>query len=382
MYSTAATPTSKCNHNGEAVVFGSEGVRPAPSALETHKRRLFLVVFPTVFVVCMLNAAVREQHLFVRGTLCVTGLAFLSLAFVVARSASVGRAVEWGVLGVGSAYLLSRPFYLVLINEMTAMDILLTLGWSHLLILVAFISQPTRHARNFSVFYYLTLALLVAPCAELMGAGRAPVALAFASAFVFVPVTYVALLSYLSLARQQAGRSVELEDAVHRDALTGSFNRLGIERAFEKEKYRTGRYDAALSLIVADIDHFKKINDVYGHAVGDAVLTRVANIANTSLREDVTFGRWGGEEFVAICPGTDVQGAAVIAERLRAALEKAWMPSNVSVTCSFGVSEVGAGVELSQAFRAADAALYRSKHEGRNRVSMADASACQAPMVA
>lgn len=382
MYSTGLMPTSKCSQNGEAVVFGPEVVRPVANALDIHKRRLFLVVFPTVFVVCMLNAAVREQHLFVRGTLCVTGLAFLSLAFVVARSASVGRAVEWGVLGFGSAYLLSRPFYLVLIDELTAMDVLLTLGWSHLVILVAFITQPTRHARNFSVFYYLTLALVVAPCAELMGAGRAPAALAFASAFVFVPVSYVALLSYLSLARQQAVRSVELEDAVHRDALTGLSNRLGIERAFEREKYRSGRYDVPLSLIVADIDHFKKINDVYGHAVGDAVLTRVANIANASLREDVTFGRWGGEEFVAICPDTDMQGAAVIAERLRAALEKAWMPGNVSVTCSFGVSGVGAGEGLSQAFRAADGALYRSKHEGRNRVSTAEESASQRPMLA
>jgi diguanylate cyclase (GGDEF)-like protein len=193
------------------------------------------------------------------------------------------------------------------------------------------------------------------------------------------------------LARLSAGsRIVRLEQSLREanekikllsitDSLAGTFNRRYLNEQLLKEVERARRYDRPLAAIMADIDRFKRINDERGHASGDEVLKRFADLAKELLRPTDWIARYGGEEFVIVLPETDAAGAGRAAEKLRAACADAPMPlasGALEVTCSFGVAALSKTQDSDEAaaaaiLREADAALYTSKHEGRNRVTVA-----------
>jgi diguanylate cyclase (GGDEF)-like protein len=128
------------------------------------------------------------------------------------------------------------------------------------------------------------------------------------------------------------------------------------------------RYEAPFSVIMLDIDDFKKINDTYGHDEGDAVLQKIAEILLTQSRESDIVGRWGGEEFLIICQQSRIDGALTVAEKICHAIEKEVFANNVTVTASFGVAEYSDKTKLSVVVRA-DNALYKAKKEGKNKVA-------------
>jgi diguanylate cyclase (GGDEF)-like protein len=193
------------------------------------------------------------------------------------------------------------------------------------------------------------------------------------------------------LARLSAGsRIVRLEQSLREanekikllsitDSLAGTYNRRYLNEQLLKEVDRARRYDRPLAAIMADIDRFKRINDERGHATGDEVLKRFADLAKELLRPTDWIARYGGEEFVIVLPETDAAGAHRAAEKLRAACADVPMPlatGPLEVTCSFGVAALSKTQDTAEAaaaaiLRAADAALYTSKHEGRNRVTVA-----------
>jgi len=160
------------------------------------------------------------------------------------------------------------------------------------------------------------------------------------------------------------------------DGLTGLANRRRSESALDEEIVRASRLGGDLTLAILDIDHFKDVNDRYGHAAGDLVLKELALVLNHSLREIDTAGRWGGEEFALILPGTDTAGGARLCERIRQTLADRRVPiedgAAVSITASFGVAGFGRAGSRERLLAAADEALYRAKHAGRNRVERAD----------
>lgn len=165
------------------------------------------------------------------------------------------------------------------------------------------------------------------------------------------------------------------QQALH-DQLTRLPNRRGAYSHIEQESRRMQRNGRPMSLVLADIDHFKAINDDFGHGVGDVVLQRVAKLFVERLRAQDVVSRWGGEEFLFILPDTPEQSAVYVAEHLRSALDS--MPIVVNgnthhVTASFGVCEFNQDVELDRALSLADTALYRAKDAGRNRVNAASA---------
>jgi diguanylate cyclase (GGDEF)-like protein len=121
-----------------------------------------------------------------------------------------------------------------------------------------------------------------------------------------------------------------------------------------------------------DIDHFKKVNDSFGHPVGDQVLVHVASVLSECVRATDTVGRWGGEEFLIICPETDALGAAALAENLRHHIAGHPFPTAGNQSASFGVAEHRSGESMEATISRADTALYRAKNEGRNRVVVAD----------
>ena len=132
--------------------------------------------------------------------------------------------------------------------------------------------------------------------------------------------------------------------------------------------HRYERYGTSCALIMLDIDHFKQVNDTCGHAVGDQVLRQLAQIMRDNTRLSDCPGRWGGEEFLIICPNTDLEGAHRLAENLRHRIERVKFPCIGHRTCSFGVTVIRPGEQKHEFLKRADDALYRAKANGRNQV--------------
>jgi diguanylate cyclase (GGDEF)-like protein/PAS domain S-box-containing protein len=163
----------------------------------------------------------------------------------------------------------------------------------------------------------------------------------------------------------------ELKTLAATDTLTQVFNRIKYYEIMKREMERTRRYDHPLSIIMFDIDHFKKVNDIYGHAVGDYVLRTLTQIVKENLRETDYLVRWGGEEFIIIAPDTDLKKAEILAERNRKASEKYKYEHTGKVTVSFGVTQFIKDDNEDTVIKRADDALYEAKRKGRNRVEVA-----------
>ena len=157
------------------------------------------------------------------------------------------------------------------------------------------------------------------------------------------------------------------------DGLTELPNRRSLDDAFSRQLTRSLREQQPVSLLMVDVDHFKRLNDTHGHLVGDDVLKRLARILRRQVRPQDLVARYGGEEFAVLLPSTDVDAALLIADRLRAAIgnpdteevSRQLPPATVSV----GVAAARSAISLSELMSQADAALYRAKQSGRNRVS-------------
>jgi diguanylate cyclase (GGDEF)-like protein/PAS domain S-box-containing protein len=176
-----------------------------------------------------------------------------------------------------------------------------------------------------------------------------------------------------TIALQQETEARLLELTI-RDSLTGLFNRSHFFELAQVEFDRADRYMNDLSVIMIDVDHFKHINDHYGHLNGDLVLETVARLARESLRNIDIIGRYGGDEFVALLPQTTIKGAFQAAERLRVRIVETPIPAQdqiINVTASLGVALYDVQcATLEQLFDRADQMLYQSKSSGRNRVSL------------
>ena len=181
-------------------------------------------------------------------------------------------------------------------------------------------------------------------------------------------------------------RTQELEEAQHRlvnaneqlktlaitDHLTGLYNRIKIEDRLEVEYLRYCRYKNIFSVILLDIDKFKMVNDTYGHDIGDITLVTTADTLTNNIRQIDTVGRWGGEEFIVVCPETEIEGASKLAEKLRMIIEKTTFNTIGNITCSFGVAEIQHTETIKNLLKRSDIALYYAKEEGRNRVTCAE----------
>ncbi len=176
-----------------------------------------------------------------------------------------------------------------------------------------------------------------------------------------------AALQFSNTALQEA--NARLEALATTDPLTGLPNHRALVAALDAEIARTCRESEPCALLFLDIDHFKKFNDTYGHSVGDAVLREFAACAQSCLRPDDTLGRWGGEEFLVLLPGTDLEGALQAGERVRSAVAGQLLADGLQVTCSLGAAACPPQEASRDALvSAADQALYAAKRLGRNQV--------------
>jgi diguanylate cyclase (GGDEF)-like protein len=170
---------------------------------------------------------------------------------------------------------------------------------------------------------------------------------------------------------QDIAKSLELRATT--DPLTRLFNRAKFDEALVHELGRSQRYHTPLSLVVYDIDHFKKVNDRFGHPMGDSVLLRMAELVSGEIRNSDLLARWGGEEFVVLLPDTGGEMARLVAEKLRLVIAQATFDRVGTVTCSFGVAACSDTDTPDSLISRADDALYRAKLNGRNRVELAAA---------
>ncbi len=161
----------------------------------------------------------------------------------------------------------------------------------------------------------------------------------------------------------------KLIEISHTDSLTQTYNPLYFNKILDLEINKVKRYGSPFSIIFFDLDHFKKINDTFGHPVGDKVLRSTADIVSFINRSTDIFARYGGEEFIILAPSTRLEGALVQAERLRQDIENYNFPVNQRVTSSFGVAEFNPEKDNRESIiKRADKALYLAKKKGRNRV--------------
>lgn len=209
----------------------------------------------------------------------------------------------------------------------------------------------------------------------------------FASRVLGIAITLLATLvalTYLLGRERQVHDNIEMErlmelqlvaqdlrSKAHTDALTGLFNRLRFDHAMVEEIARAERYRTPLSMIIFDIDHFKRVNDTHGHQAGDQVLVRLARLAAGSVRNLDVLARWGGEEFVLLTPGCDIGAAEQAAEKLRQKIASTPFETVGQVTSSFGVAQFAPGDSAQSLVARADEALYQAKGAGRNRVVIA-----------
>ncbi len=225
---------------------------------------------------------------------------------------------------------------------------------------------------------FLAHAMVLALSGSLGGPAAADSWMQLAILAIVLP-WFAAMGGYVNkLRRRLSDSNRQLKDAVDRaeeiamrDVLTGTYNRRHLMDVLRREISRAQRLGAPLAVCLLDIDHFKRINDSWGHAAGDAVLRHFATVAATGLRAVDVFGRFGGEEFLLILPDTDARGAAAVAERIRAAGEQdafPGIPAGHQLTVTIGVAGRNREETGDALLARADLALYRGKDAGRNCV--------------
>lgn len=363
----------------------------------------------------------RAQGLRLRRFFMSAGSYLMWFALVlVAYSNGLLDAPQWVVWGSGAGLLATQAIFYLLLRtgrnlqfadpSMTFVQIAIAVAWS--LLLLAF----TRELRGM-MLAVLMVALLFGvfaldrrqfmQLAVLAGGGYLAVVLLerftqpglypdsyylISTLVLVVALAWTALFgSYVSSVRHKlSARNDELQRALariselaERDELTGLHNRRFVMDVLSKLIGRAERHQEPFCICIIDLDHFKRINDRFGHAAGDQVLIAFSRLVEHELRsmdfvahnvaDGVSFGRYGGEEFILLLPATRLEGALTAAERIRQRQASARHPSAPIVTLSAGIAEYRAGEGIEQLMRRADRALYEAKYAGRNRVHQAAA---------
>ena len=179
----------------------------------------------------------------------------------------------------------------------------------------------------------------------------------------------LAMLSKLNSALEL--EASELAGQAFTDELTGALNRKGLRDALMNKWRKAGSTDDAMAVVFVDLDHFKRVNDIHGHDVGDQVLRTFAAAVQREIRANDKLVRWGGEEFLIVCLSSGAAEAQGLADKLRRAMHHQIWPCGLRLTASFGVTALGEGEDIGDTIKRADEALYQAKSDGRDCVKMA-----------
>ena len=300
------------------------------------------------------------------------------------RSPQPGSRKAWGVqVAFVTATLLFLGVCLSLADQWVAANTTMYALVSLSAAMLSLMRPVAAGVLHFGMYALLYLGLpLTQPDAQMLAISRshalaATLVSVLASGLMWRQYVQSTLLGW-EVERAQAkltAKQAELEYLATHDALTGLMNRREFMRHLEQEHVRTQRHSTPTSLIMVDLDFFKKINDTYGHPAGDAVLVAVAKTLCLGVRKSDVPARLGGEEFVVLLPHTDLAGAEGVAQKLLGQIRALNIPCQdvqLRVTASMGVSSVsGNASPIDALYAAADQALYVAKHSGRDRVELA-----------
>lgn len=248
-----------------------------------------------------------------------------------------------------------------------------------LLIVITYLVLPIGRAAQVVIGMLVVTTLLVASWALRPGTlERDPAALGVGIAFQAILVVIAQMTQVLAKARSERDDAVQhaakWRSLADHDPLTGLPNRRALELALARQYALAQRHDTPIAVLYIDVDHFKRFNDSHGHAAGDEALAHIGSILRSRLRTSDHYGRWGGEEFLAIAPGEGAGDALSLAERLRHAVATNPGPSHTTLTISIGVATSPPCSTPTELVDTADQRLYEAKRLGRNRVVGPDAS--------
>jgi diguanylate cyclase len=277
---------------------------------------------------------------------------------------------EFSALGFGIMLLMLLSMYVFIPNRLMLTNLISLVGVTGVTISQVFLGASTV-AMIFTIMILCWPALLGYVAAQRVNIGSR-------RAFILLQHAESANVTLEREIVRRKELEAELQRQALTDPLTGLSNRRHYEMLFEREHDRCRRHHSALTLGMIDLDHFKRVNDTYGHEFGDRVLQFTAEILQRPLRHSDILGRFGGEEFILILPDTDIAQAQAVAERMRLSLEQDALVKDstaVTVTATFALTQVRAeDADIQECIRRADHALYEGKRAGRNRVALSDAA--------
>lgn len=343
------------------------------ASIETIKRKVYAVAFPLIGVALLVFTVVswRSQGVLTPQAwgfplgLTIMGLAMLALVF---RWLPL-RWIEYGLLGAAIGGLVGLMAYTGFGPDHADSEALLWVGyWLPVVYGFVFMVFGMRTGAMVSILVYVVaLASGVSHLYDLEHHSRHEM-LMMLHTYLSNVVIIAVLIGVATILRRQARHSDRLEEEVHTDVLTGLPNRRFLSHLIVDEMARTERYNRPFAIVLFDLDHFKLVNDHYGHPTGDEVLKGIGPLLERYIRDTDTLGRWGGEEFLVLLPEMDVPAASRMAERLREVIEDAQLVEGIDVTASFGVARFRKGESMAELLERVDRALYTAKDAGRNRV--------------
>ncbi|WLR54378.1 GGDEF domain-containing protein [Mesobacillus subterraneus] len=333
--------------------------------IEELKRSVYMWLLPIITVALIINSSLNDNSLFdivVNTTLII----WFSISWVIAYTNSGIRLAEYVTLSLVSMYHVSTMFDVVS-NDLAEQGGSLGdfIVWMPLIIMFFFLVLGTKRGLYYSIFIFtVTLAIGVIYSRQLTSESIDSLTQFHAANIVYILVLYYAQNMFRAFTERDL-----LKKYAYLDSLTRVVNRHQIDVWLEERLDSAENEGKPFSIIFFDIDHFKKVNDVFGHKIGDCVLKELSAIISGNLRDGDQFGRWGGEEFILITNSTGGQ-AYEKAERFRKLVESHCFKGAGSLTASFGVTDYQAGDNIDSLLNRADEGLYVSKNSGRNKVSV------------
>ncbi|WP_051529398.1 GGDEF domain-containing protein [Meiothermus cerbereus] len=355
----------ECQKSG--IVFVKLCMNPDPvSSFDAYRRRHGLWLLPLgalasslAYVLSIVNGTLNPLDAVLSPVMFV---GFLLMTLLLWRRRISIATTELMVVVLLLIYNLGNLYYFGLQGHLSREGFSASALWSTIIYPLAFLLLNREKAIRVSVAYYLLSVL-----GGLVSLLLYPPSMSALNSIAQFYLANLAFLVLLNIYAQLRETMVAMEQLAHTDHLTRLTNRRGLEPLLKRELQRAERYGPSIAVLLIDLDHFKKVNDHYGHAIGDQVLREVALRLDLYLRQADTVARWGGEEFLILAPATDLAQAEQLATRLVEAVRDKPVLGDISITLSIGVSCYRARDSLESLVHRADEALYRAKALGRNR---------------
>lgn len=333
---------------------------------EARSRRIYLPLLALGGLGALLGWQIADITRPVDYLLPIIGLAFAVLFVLLWLERISISTVKICILAAASSYHLLSMMDISFTGAMFREGLSATVLWYPVVFPIAYVFLPQPSALRFSLAFYLaTVAIGIGGL--LMGYRPASTAINSIVQFYLACLTFFYVQVLYSNYRWQY---IDMHQLAHTDSLTGLANRRLMQEQLEKQCALAARGGESFSVLLVDLDHFKRINDEYGHATGDQVLREVALLLNGVLREYDTVARWGGEEFLILAPNTTLAQAGTLAERILQNLGTTRVAGEFTVTASLGLACYQSGDDAHSLIRRADLAMYRAKAAGRNRLEV------------